>query len=71
MTDTKTVSSSLTPEGIAKLERLKAELEALQTAMENTKNMNQYEIEGRMRAFQDKENEIKLYLRNLGLMPQE
>ncbi len=71
MTDTRTVSASLTPEGIAKLERLKSELEALQAAMSNPEKMNRFEIEGRVRAFQDKETEIKTFLRQLGLLPED
>ncbi|MBF0455003.1 MAG: hypothetical protein HQL72_09360 [Magnetococcales bacterium] len=62
-------AQGLTPEGIQKLEALKAELEGMSLAIQNLEGKDQYEIEGRIRAFQDKEAEIKTFLRELGLLP--
>jgi DNA-binding PadR family transcriptional regulator len=62
-------AQSLTPEGIQKLERLKAELESLSHAIQNMDEKNSYEVEDRVRMFQEKESEIKKFLRELGLMP--
>lgn len=59
----------LTPEGIQKLEQLKAELEALSAAMQNMEGKSKYELEDRIRSFQDKESEIKRFLRELGVFP--
>lgn len=56
----------LTPEGIKKLEKLKGELEGLNRAVQNSTGKNQYETEGLIRAFQDKETEIKRFLQNMG-----
>ncbi len=63
--------SSLTPEGIEKLKKLKAELESMTHAIQNMEGKSKYEIEGRIRAFQDKESEIKQFLRYLDLTPEE
>ncbi|MBF8274908.1 MAG: hypothetical protein HW380_4013 [Magnetococcales bacterium] len=52
----------LTPEGIKKLEKLKGELEMLNRAVQNIAGKNPYETEGLIRAFQDKEAEIKRFL---------
>ena len=60
---------SLTPEGIEKLQQLKAELESMTRTMSNMEGKSQYEVEGRIRAFQEKENEIKQFLQQLGMMP--
>ncbi len=57
----------LTPDDIQKLERLKEELTLLQSTLENTQGKSPYEMEGRIRQFQDKEAEIKRFLRQLGL----
>ena len=62
-------AQSLTPEGIQKLEQLKSELESLQQVMQNMEGKSKYELEDRVRAFQDKEAEIKRFLRELGMMP--
>ena len=69
MSDRETISGSLTPEGIARLEQLKADLETLQAAMANPEGMSRFEIEGRVRAFQDKEREVRQFLRELSLLP--
>ncbi|MBF0381496.1 MAG: hypothetical protein HQL69_10785 [Magnetococcales bacterium] len=61
-------AQSLTPEGIQKLQKLKTELETLSASIQNLDNNNKYEVEDRIRAFQDKEAEIKSFLRNLGLI---
>ncbi|MBF0126091.1 MAG: hypothetical protein HQM02_02670 [Magnetococcales bacterium] len=58
---------SLTPENIQKLEQLKRELTTLQVAMQNIQDKSPYEIEGRIRQYQDKEGEIKRFLRSIGL----
>ena len=58
---------SLTPEQIQKLEKLKGELAAIQAVMGNMQGRDKYEIEGRVRQFQDKEAEIKRFLHELGL----
>ena len=57
----------LTAEGIVKLEKLKSELEALSFAMQNMHKKDKYEVEGRVRAFQDKEAEVRQFLRELGI----
>lgn len=59
--------TSLTPEGIEKLQKLKTELESLTRAMENLDGMNPYKMEGLVRAYQDKESEVKRFLRDLNL----
>lgn len=61
-------TKGLAKAGIEKLEKLKSELEALQRAVENLAGKSSYEVEGRIRAFQDKEHEIKRYLRELGML---
>ncbi|MBF0625543.1 MAG: hypothetical protein HQL82_12140 [Magnetococcales bacterium] len=58
---------SLTPEGIEKLERLKVELEQLRDAMSHPEGKSRYELDGRIRAYQDKEHEVRRFLRDLGL----
>lgn len=58
----------LTPEGICKLEKLKAELETLSQAMQNLEGKNKYEVEGLVRAFHDKEAEIMWFLREIGML---
>ncbi|MBF0585284.1 MAG: hypothetical protein HQL80_13775 [Magnetococcales bacterium] len=55
--------STIAPEYIEKLEKLKTELEAVSRELKNIDGKSQYEIEGRMREFQDKESEIKQFLR--------
>jgi hypothetical protein len=60
---------SLTPEGIKKLEDLKDELESLSMVMQNMQGKSKYEIEDRIRTFQNKEAEIKTFLRELGMLP--
>ncbi|MBF0357343.1 MAG: hypothetical protein HQL70_01975 [Magnetococcales bacterium] len=62
-------AKSLTPEGIKKLEKLKSELESLSYAIQNMDGKNSYEVEDRVRLFQDKESEIKSFLRELGMLP--
>ena len=57
----------LSAEQIQKLEKLKRELAAIQAVMGDLQGRDPYEIEGRVRQFQDKEAEIKRYLRALGL----
>ncbi len=59
----------LTPDGIVKLERLKAELESLNQVMQNLDGKSEYEIEDRVRSFHDKEAEIKRFLHELGMIP--
>lgn len=61
----------LTPEKIRQLELLKTDLEEMQSAMANLAGKSPYEVEGRIRALIDKENEIKGFLRELGLLPAE
>ncbi|MBF0370247.1 MAG: hypothetical protein HQL52_12410 [Magnetococcales bacterium] len=61
---------AITPEGIAKLEQLKSELETLTQAMQSMEGKSKYEIEGTVRAFQDKEGEVRQFLQQLGLMPE-
>lgn len=61
-------TKSLTPEGIAKLQKLKIELESMTESMKTLEGKSKFEIEGRVRAFQEKESEIKLFLKQLGLM---
>jgi DNA-binding PadR family transcriptional regulator len=61
-------AQSLTPEGIQKLQQLKAELESLSSAIQNMENKSKYEVEDRIRAFQEKEAEIKSFLRELGMI---
>ncbi|MEO5376818.1 MAG: hypothetical protein H7832_03410 [Magnetococcus sp. DMHC-6] len=58
---------TLTPEAIEKLQRLKSEFESLTQSIQNMQGKNAFEIEGRIRAFQDKEFEIKKFLREHGL----
>ncbi len=55
----------LTPENILKLEKLKKELIAIQSAMGKLDGKSQYEIEGRIREYQDKEAEIKKFLQEI------
>lgn len=64
-------AKSLTSEGINKLEKLKTELEAMHKAIQNIDGNTQYEVETRLRAFQAKENEIKQFLRELGMLPDD
>ncbi|MBF0137662.1 MAG: hypothetical protein H7833_10045 [Magnetococcus sp. DMHC-1] len=59
----------LTPEAIRKLEKMKAELESLNRAMQNLDGKSTFEVEGRIRAFMDKETEIRQFLQKLGMMP--
>jgi len=59
----------LSLEDIEKLQKLKAEFESMTNAMQNLEGKSRYEVEGRVRAFQDKENEIKRFLLEQGLMP--
>ncbi|MBF0192882.1 MAG: hypothetical protein HQL99_17350 [Magnetococcales bacterium] len=59
---------NLTPEVVRKLERLKKELTILQAAMQDLNGKSPYEVEGRMRQYQDKEAEIKQLLREIGLV---
>ncbi|MBF0444052.1 MAG: hypothetical protein HQL68_00565 [Magnetococcales bacterium] len=61
-------AQSLTPEGIQKLQKLKTELEMLSSAIQNMENKSKYEVEDRIRAFKDKELEIKSFLRGLGML---
>ncbi|MBF0448941.1 MAG: hypothetical protein HQL67_12130 [Magnetococcales bacterium] len=61
-------AQGLTPEGINKLERLKGELEKLNQSMQNLEGKSQFEIEDHIRSFQNKESEIKHFLRELGLL---
>ncbi|MBF0195005.1 MAG: hypothetical protein HQL71_10630 [Magnetococcales bacterium] len=61
-------AQSLTPEGIQKLQKLKLELETLSSSIQNIENKSKYEVEDRIRAFQDKEAEIKKFLRDLGMI---
>lgn len=60
-------AAALTQEDIKKLQKLKAELELITNAMHDLEGKNTYEVEGRIRAFQDKESEIKKFLRDHGL----
>ena len=62
--------AALTPENIQKLEKLKEELLSVQTAIGNMEGKSRYEIEGRIRQLQDKEAEIKQFLRELGVPKQ-
>ncbi|MBF0461930.1 MAG: hypothetical protein HQL87_11080 [Magnetococcales bacterium] len=55
-------SPAITPEYIEQLEKLKAELESITRALENMAGKSAYEVEGRIREFQDKESEIKRFL---------
>ncbi|ABK43609.1 hypothetical protein Mmc1_1091 [Magnetococcus marinus MC-1] len=59
----------MTPASIVKLEKLKGELESLHQLMLNTEGMSQDEIEGRIRQFRDKEQQVKAFLAALGLLP--
>jgi hypothetical protein len=61
-------AQSLTPEGIQKLEKLKSDLESLNHVMQNMEGKSKYELEDRVRAFQDKEAEIKRFLKELGMI---
>ena len=61
------METMLTPENIHKLEKLKKELLFLQASLEKMEGKSSDEIEGRIRQFQDKESEIKQFLRELGL----
>ncbi|MBF0271892.1 MAG: hypothetical protein HQL98_07510 [Magnetococcales bacterium] len=58
---------NLTPEVVRKLEKLKKELTILQSAIQDLNGKSPYEIEGRIRQYQDKEAEIKQLLREIGL----
>ncbi|MBF0150171.1 MAG: hypothetical protein HQL84_09015 [Magnetococcales bacterium] len=58
------IVQGLTPERTAKLEKLKNELEELNRAVQSIGGGNQFETEGLVRAFHDKEVEIKSFLRN-------
>ncbi|MEO5332289.1 MAG: hypothetical protein H7839_09720 [Magnetococcus sp. YQC-5] len=58
---------NLTPETIQKLETLQKELTILQSAMQDLQGKSPYEIEGRIRQYQDKEAEIKRLLRQIGM----
>lgn len=62
-------NQTLTPEGIEKLQKLKEELESMTKAIQNMEGKTPYEVEGRIRAFQDKEAEIMHFLKKLGLAP--
>ena len=55
--------SSIAPAYIEKLEKLKAELESMTQGLKDMEGKSEYEVEGRIRAFQDKESEIKRFLR--------
>ncbi|MEO5364243.1 MAG: hypothetical protein H7838_11560 [Magnetococcus sp. DMHC-8] len=55
------------PDQIKRLERLKNELAFLQSALENLQDKSPYEVEGRIRQFQDKEAEIHQFLRDMGM----
>ncbi len=57
----------LNSEEIQQLEQLKTELEGMKNALENLNGKSQYEIAGRVREFQDKEHEIRQFLKKLGL----
>ncbi|MBF0162439.1 MAG: hypothetical protein HQL88_09130 [Magnetococcales bacterium] len=57
----------LSPEQVKKLEKMQKELTALQSAIENLQGKSPYEVEGRIRQFQEKEAEIKQFIRELGL----
>ncbi|MEG3641126.1 hypothetical protein [Magnetococcus sp. PR-3] len=59
----------MTPASIKKLEQLKGELEALHHLMQKTDGMSEEEVEGRMRQFREKEQEVMAFLGALGLMP--
>ncbi|MEO5340015.1 MAG: hypothetical protein H7837_05760 [Magnetococcus sp. MYC-9] len=59
---------TLTPDAIHKLERLKRELTVLQSAIGDLQGKSTYEVEGRIRQFQDKESEIKQFLSELGML---
>ncbi|WP_085445392.1 hypothetical protein [Magnetofaba australis] len=61
------VLPGLTAEGIQKLEKLKAEHESLSAALQHADSMPAHELEGRMRQLQDKDAEIRRFLRELGL----
>ncbi|MEO5349266.1 MAG: hypothetical protein H7836_06445 [Magnetococcus sp. YQC-3] len=54
---------SIAPEYIEKLKKLKEEFETMTRELKNMEGKSAYEIEGRIRAFQDKESEIKKFLR--------
>ncbi|MBF0439864.1 MAG: hypothetical protein HQL93_12205 [Magnetococcales bacterium] len=58
---------NLTQEAVRKLEKLKKELTVLQSAMQDLSEKSSYEIEGRIRQYQDKEAEIKRLLREIGV----
>lgn len=59
--------AALTPENIQRLEKLKQELLALQSVMEDMAGKSTYEAEGRIRQFQEKEAEIRRFLGELGV----
>ncbi|MBF0123720.1 MAG: hypothetical protein HQL60_00125 [Magnetococcales bacterium] len=51
------------------MEQLKADLESISAAIADMTGKSPYEIEGRVRSFQDKEQEIKQFLNRFGLLP--
>lgn len=60
-------SLNLTPEAIQKLEKLKKELTFLHATIENMAGKSPYEVEGRIRQYQDKEAEIKKFLNEIDI----